>query len=127
MSVETMLDTTGKVVIITGGGRGVGHGISDVFLDACAHVIICGRSKPDDLPAVNGNSALFCATDVKDPAAVQACVDFVVENLVGSTASSITLAAHLKPTLPPCRRALTKPSLSSTLSRRLPLHKPPTR
>lgn len=73
-----MLDMTGKVVIVTGGGRGVGRGISEVFLDAGAHVIICGRSKPEDLPVVDGNSALFSEADVKDPEAVQACVDFVV-------------------------------------------------
>ncbi len=73
-----MLDMTDKVVIVTGGGRGVGRGISEVFLDAGAHVTICGRSKPDDLPSVNGNSALFSETDVTDPEAVQACVDFVV-------------------------------------------------
>ena len=74
-----MLDMTDKVVIVTGGGRGVGRGISEVFLDAGAHVIVCGRSKPEDLPSVNGNTALFKETDVKDPEAVQACVDFVVD------------------------------------------------
>lgn len=78
MSVKNMLDMTGKVVIVTGGGRGVGRGISEVFLDAGAQVTICGRSQPKELPGVNGNNAVFCETDVKDPEAIQACVDFVV-------------------------------------------------
>ena len=37
------LDMTGKVVIVTGGGRGVGRGIATRFLEAGAEVVICGR------------------------------------------------------------------------------------
>jgi NAD(P)-dependent dehydrogenase (short-subunit alcohol dehydrogenase family) len=45
------LDMTGKVVIVTGGGRGVGRGISARFLEAGAEVVICGRTPPESLPA----------------------------------------------------------------------------
>ena len=39
------LDMTGKFVIVTGGGRGVGRGISECFLDAGADAVV--MSSPD--------------------------------------------------------------------------------
>lgn len=78
MSATQLIDMTGKVVIVTGGTRGVGLGISRVFLQAGADVVVCGRTAPETLPDVNGKSAVFTECDVKDPESVQACVDFVV-------------------------------------------------
>jgi NAD(P)-dependent dehydrogenase (short-subunit alcohol dehydrogenase family) len=62
------LDYTGKVVVVTGGGRGVGRGITDAFLAAGADVVICGRTKPSagDMPAHDGRRAVFVACDVRD-------------------------------------------------------------
>lgn len=71
------LDFNGKVVIVTGGGKGVGRGISEQFLAAGAEVAICGRSEPDTLPSSDGRQAWFKALDVRDPDAVQAFVDEV--------------------------------------------------
>ena len=48
----TALDVSDAVVIVTGGGRGVGRGVSVRFLEAGAQVVICGRKEPDELPAV---------------------------------------------------------------------------
>ena len=45
------LDMSGRVVLVTGGGRGIGRGIASVFLDAGADVVICGRSEPASLPS----------------------------------------------------------------------------
>ena len=60
------LDMSGKVVIVTGGGRGVGRGISDRFLEAGAKVVICGRREPESLPGAGGSEAEFIAADVRD-------------------------------------------------------------
>lgn len=79
MSAAQLIDMTGKVVIVTGGTRGVGLGITKVFLNAGARVVVCGRNEPETLPDVNGNTAVFTPCDVKDPESIQACVDFVVE------------------------------------------------
>ena len=59
------LDMNGKVVIVTGGARGVGRGITERFLEAGAEVLICGRNEPESLPHAGGRSAHFEAADVR--------------------------------------------------------------
>jgi len=59
------LDMTSKVVIVSGGARGVGRGISECFLAAGAEVIICGRTVPDEPPRIGGREALFVEADVR--------------------------------------------------------------
>ncbi|MEM8594597.1 MAG: SDR family oxidoreductase [Pseudomonadota bacterium] len=55
-----------KVVLITGGAKGVGKGITECFLSAHATVVICGRSTPDDVPSIDGNTAHFVSCNVLD-------------------------------------------------------------
>jgi NAD(P)-dependent dehydrogenase (short-subunit alcohol dehydrogenase family) len=64
MAIE--IDLEGKVVIVTGGGRGVGRGIVTRFLDAGADVVFCGRNEPESLPEGGGRKAVFVAADVRD-------------------------------------------------------------
>ncbi len=73
------LDFSNQVVLVTGGGKGVGRGISERFLAAGAEVVICGRSEPEQLPAARDRRATFVACDVRDYDQVQACVDTIVD------------------------------------------------
>jgi NAD(P)-dependent dehydrogenase (short-subunit alcohol dehydrogenase family) len=82
MSVASeAVDFTGKVVIVTGGAKGVGRGITTTFLDAGADVVICGRTEPeaDELPRVGERAAVFVAADVREPDQVEALVAATVE------------------------------------------------
>jgi len=71
------LDMSQRVVIVTGGSRGVGKGITECFLKAGATVVICGRNAPETLPAVAGRTAIFHALDVRDVEQVNAFVEKV--------------------------------------------------
>ncbi len=77
--MSDVLALTDKVVIVTGGTKGVGLGITRCFLQAGAEVVVCGRQQPEDLPEHNGRRALFKATDVRDYAQIEALVAFTVE------------------------------------------------
>ena len=67
------LDLGGRVVLVTGGVRGVGAGISAVFADQGAVVLTCAR-RP-----VDGSPYEFHPCDVRDPEAVAGMVDDIVE------------------------------------------------
>ncbi|MBM3673850.1 MAG: SDR family oxidoreductase [Actinobacteria bacterium] len=75
------LDMTGRAVLVTGGARGIGRGITETFLAAGADVIICGRTEPTDRPSASDRVAGFAAADVRDPDAVDALVAETVARL----------------------------------------------
>ncbi len=97
------LDMEGRAVIVTGGGRGVGRGITERFLEAGAGVVICGRSVPEKLPAAGGREAVFRQADVRELdqiARVIACaqerfgrVDVLVNNAGGAPEAEAATAS----------------------------------
>ena len=102
-ALDTALDFTGKVVLVTGGGRGVGRGISERFLEAGAEVVVCGRSEPESLPTGAARTAHFETADVREPEQVERLLaavcdrlgplDVLVNNAGGAPASNAASAS----------------------------------
>ncbi len=67
------LNLAGRVVLVTGGVRGVGAGISAVFAGQGATVVTCARRPVDGLPYD------FHSCDVRDPDAVARLVGVITE------------------------------------------------
>lgn len=68
-------DMEGRVVLVTGGTRGLGAEISAAFAARGATVVVCGRTEPEAKP----DAPAFFAVDVRDPEAVAALVEQVAE------------------------------------------------
>ncbi len=66
------LQLDGRVVLVTGGVRGVGAGISAVFAGQGATVVTCARRPVDDLPYE------FHPCDVRDDDSVAALIEAIV-------------------------------------------------
>ncbi|AYJ48295.1 SDR family oxidoreductase [Rhodococcus sp. P1Y] len=77
MSFE--IDLTGRIVVVTGGGRGVGAGIVDVFVEAGAYVEMCGRSASSSDTERHAGRTTMSRVDVRDADAVEQWIDGIAE------------------------------------------------
>jgi peroxisomal 2,4-dienoyl-CoA reductase len=74
----------GQVALVTGGGTGIGLGISELLAELGAHVVIASR-KPQHLEqaiaaiTARGHRASAVPLDVRDPERVKAVVDGIAE------------------------------------------------
>ncbi len=81
-------DFTGRRVIVTGAGQGIGHAVASLFLDSGAQVtaVDLRRGELDELESRHGSRLTFVSGDVADPTtatrAIEAGggVDIVVNN-----------------------------------------------
>jgi peroxisomal 2,4-dienoyl-CoA reductase len=76
----------GQVALVTGGGTGIGLGISQLLAELGAHVVMASR-KPAHLEAARadiesrGGKVTAVQLDVRDPDQVKAAVDGIVQQL----------------------------------------------
>jgi len=102
--MENALTQPRRIVLVTGGAKGLGRGISASFLAAGDTVVVCGREAPAQLPEAGGGRADFIAADVRDAAARDALfeqlqqrygrLDVLVNNAGGSP---FVMAAQASP------------------------------
>lgn len=64
-----------RVVLVTGGARGLGRGLVDAFAEAGDTVVACGRNQPSD----DTLTASFFQCDVRDPDQVATLVESLVD------------------------------------------------
>jgi NAD(P)-dependent dehydrogenase (short-subunit alcohol dehydrogenase family) len=70
---QPVFDFSERVVVVTGGSRGVGAGVVAAFAEAGAHVVTCGRHE------ATVEDAVFMTADVRKPADAERVVAKAVE------------------------------------------------
>ncbi|MGP4061011.1 SDR family oxidoreductase [Halobacillus sp. H74] len=85
MHAKELFDLTGKVALVTGGGRGLGKQIAEGLAESGAHVVVCSRKVEacqevsEQLKRIGVDSLAF-ECDVTNPDSMQKVVDQTVEH-----------------------------------------------
>ncbi len=85
---DQLQDFSGKVAIVTGGGSGIGEAVAHTLAARGAQVVVADinltqAQRVAEAISAAGGVAQAVATDVADPAAVEAMVQFAVETYGG--------------------------------------------
>ena len=81
MSVLDAFRLDGRVAVVTGGNRGLGHAFARALAEAGAHVAIAARDDERSARVAEELGALAVPLDVTDPASVEAMVERVTDEL----------------------------------------------
>jgi NAD(P)-dependent dehydrogenase (short-subunit alcohol dehydrogenase family) len=100
------IEMDGRVVLVTGGTRGIGRGIATAFADAGATVVVCGREEPESLPP----GLSFVAGDVRDFDEVDRIVGSVVD-----AHGRLDVAVNNAGGSPPAEAATASPRFSASI------------
>jgi NAD(P)-dependent dehydrogenase (short-subunit alcohol dehydrogenase family) len=68
-----------RTIIVTGGARGIGRGITTAFANDGADVIICGRTEPEPFAKAIADRIHFIEADIREAEAAKTIIDFAVE------------------------------------------------
>jgi len=68
-----------RTVIVTGGGRGIGRGITTAFAANGANVIICGRTEPEPFDKKIKNQIHFIEADIREAVNAKTVIEAAVE------------------------------------------------
>ena len=106
------MDYRGRVVLVTGGTKGIGRVLTERFLGWGAEVMTCGRTEPESLPSVEGRTAGFVAADLRDAEQAAAVVDAAVERF-----GDLHLVVNNAGGAPPADAATASPRFSESIVR----------
>jgi NAD(P)-dependent dehydrogenase (short-subunit alcohol dehydrogenase family) len=93
---------TGKHILVTGGGSGLGLAMAEKFFELGAQVAVCGRteSKLQEAILQIGAGTLYRVCDVREPSSVAAMFDYLteqwgrVDGLVNNAAGNFLAASE---------------------------------
>jgi NAD(P)-dependent dehydrogenase (short-subunit alcohol dehydrogenase family) len=99
LALQTDLDLTGRVAIVTGGTRGLGKSIAHALVQGGCTTVVCGRTEPE----TSADGIEFIKVDIRDPDQARSLVDGVaarfgridilVNNAGGSPSGDIASAS----------------------------------
>ena len=102
-----MKDFNGQTIIVTGGGKGIGRGITTAFAKAGAHVAICGRSAPETFDQEIADCIHFIELDIREAENAEKLIDFAA-----SIGHPVTTLINNAGGGPPVASAEASPSLT---------------
>ncbi len=85
--MRNLFDLSGKVALVTGGGRGLGRAMARGFAEAGADVFLCARTESElvsaqvEIMEATGRKVGFAVVDMEDRAAVKALAEMALAEM----------------------------------------------